>query len=68
MKEQLGTWLEASLGRRLRVYAAINRRTVTDVVSTALDSYLPTLADLVSDANTEASKTDGHDIHSSAQR
>lgn len=46
-KEQLGTRVEAPLGRRLRVYAAVNRRTVAEVVSAALDSYLPPLADLV---------------------
>ncbi len=47
MKEQLGTRLEAPLGQRLRVYAAVHRRTVAEVVSAALDSYLPPLADLV---------------------
>ncbi|MGH3233153.1 MAG: hypothetical protein ACRDOH_07835 [Streptosporangiaceae bacterium] len=46
-KEQLGTRVEAPLGQRLRVYAAVNRRTVAEVVSAALDSYLPPLADLV---------------------
>ena len=49
-KEQLGTRVEAPLGQRLRVYAAVNRRTVAEVVSAALDSYLPPLADLVRDA------------------
>jgi hypothetical protein len=47
MKEQLGTKVDAPLGQRLRVYAAVNRRTVAEVVSAALDSYLPPLADLV---------------------
>ncbi len=46
-KEQLGTRVEAPLGQRLRVYAAVHRRTVAEVVSAALDSYLPPLADLV---------------------
>jgi len=46
-KEQLGTRLEPPLGQRLRVYAAVNRRTVAEVVGAALDSYLPPLADLV---------------------
>jgi hypothetical protein len=60
MKEKLGTWLEESLGRRLRVYAAINRRTVIDVIDAALDSYLPPLADLVSTANSENGQASGH--------
>ena len=46
-KEQLGTRVEAPLGQRLRVYAAVHRRTVAEVVSAALDSYLPPLADLI---------------------
>jgi hypothetical protein len=46
-KEQLGTRVEAPLGQRLRVYAAVHRQTVAEVVSAALDSYLPPLADLV---------------------
>jgi hypothetical protein len=50
MKEQLGTRLEVPLGQRLRVYAAVNRRTVAEVVSAALDGYLPPLADLIRDA------------------
>ncbi len=49
MKEQLGTRLEAPLRQRLRVYAAVHRRTVAEVVSAALDGYLPPLADLVRD-------------------
>ena len=59
MKEKLGTWIEESLGRRLRVYAAINRRTVIDVVGAALDSYLPPLADLVSTATSEGGQASG---------
>jgi hypothetical protein len=50
-KEQLGTRVEAPLGQRLRVYAAVNRQTVAEVVSAALDGYLPPLADLVRDAD-----------------
>jgi hypothetical protein len=53
MKEQLGTKVDAPLGQRLRVYAAVNRRTVAEVVSAALDSYLPPLADLVRDLSSE---------------
>jgi hypothetical protein len=60
MKEKLGTWIEESLGRRLRVYAAINRRTVIDVLDAALDSYLPPLADLVSTATSEGGQASGH--------
>lgn len=52
MKEQLGTRVEPVLGQRLRVYAAVNRQTVAEVVSAALDSYLPSLAELVRDAET----------------
>ena len=47
------------MGRRLRVYAAINRRTVIDVVGAALDSYLPPLADLVSTATSEGGQASG---------
>jgi hypothetical protein len=46
MKEPLGTRVDAPLGQRLRVFAAVNRRTVAEVVGAALDSYLPPLADL----------------------
>lgn len=49
-KEQLGTRVEPLLGQRLRVYAAVKGRTMAEVVSAALDSYLPSLADLVRDA------------------
>jgi hypothetical protein len=64
-KEQLGTRVEAPLGQRLRVYAAVHRRTVAEVVSAALDSYLPPLADLVRGADSEpgdvAREVNGHD-------
>lgn len=50
MKEQLGTRVEPALGMRLRVYAAVTRLTVAEVVSAALDSYLPPLADVVRDS------------------
>ena len=53
MKEQLGTRVDAPLRQRLRVYAAVNRRTVAEVVGEALDSYLPSLADLVRDPGGE---------------
>jgi hypothetical protein len=57
-KEQLGTRVEAPLGQRLRVYAAVHRRTVAEVVSAALDSYLPSLADLVRGAGGESGAAD----------
>ena len=53
MQEQLNTRQDARLVHRLRVYAAISGRTVTEVVAAALDKYLPPLADLVRDANAE---------------
>jgi hypothetical protein len=53
MKDQLATRVDPLLGQRLRVYAAMNRRTVAEVVSAALDSYLPSLADLVRDLSSE---------------
>lgn len=58
MKEQLGTKVEAPLGQRLRVFAAVNRRTVAEVVSAALDSYLPPLTDLVPDLGSEPGRPD----------
>jgi predicted DNA-binding protein len=41
MQVQLATRLDARLRQRLRIYAAVTGRTVADVVSTALDGYLP---------------------------
>jgi hypothetical protein len=58
-KEQLGTRVEAPLGQRLRVYAAVHRRTVAEVVSAALDSYLPPLADLVRSVGSEPGDAGG---------
>ena len=58
-KEQLGTRVEAPLGQRLRVYAAVHRRTVAEVVSAALDSYLPPLADLVCGVGSGAGDASG---------
>ncbi|MGH3196514.1 MAG: hypothetical protein ACRDOH_30035 [Streptosporangiaceae bacterium] len=62
MKEQLGTRVEVPLGQRLRVYAAVNRRTVAEVVGAALDSYLPPLADLVraAESGSAAREISGH--------
>lgn len=47
MKVQLATRLETALRHRLRIYAAVSGRTVEDVVSKALDSYLPPAAEMV---------------------
>lgn len=41
MKVPFGTRLEVGLRQRLRVYAAVTGRTYEDVVSAALDGYLP---------------------------
>jgi plasmid stability protein len=49
MKVQLATRLDTSLRQRLRIYAAVTGRTVEDVVSTALDGYLPPMSDMVRD-------------------
>jgi hypothetical protein len=46
-KEQLATRIVSPLGRRLRVYAALRGLAITDVVSAALDGYLPPLTDMV---------------------
>ena len=51
MKEQLATRLEAPLRRRLRIYAAVSGRTVAEVVSAALDGYLPPTSDMIRDAD-----------------
>jgi hypothetical protein len=47
MKVQLATRLETALRHRLRIYAAVSGRTVEDVVSKALDCYLPPAAAMV---------------------
>jgi predicted DNA-binding protein len=47
MQVQLATRLDARLRQRLRIYAAVTGRTVADVVSTALDGYLPPAEDMV---------------------
>ena len=50
MQVQLATRLNANLRQRLRIYAAVTGRTVADVVSAALDGYLPPTADMVQGA------------------
>jgi plasmid stability protein len=47
MKVPLATRLNAGLRQRLRVYAAVTGRTVEDVVSVALDGYLPPTSEMV---------------------
>lgn len=49
MKAQLATRLDVALRQRLRIYAAVTGRTVEDVVSAALDGYLPPASDMVRD-------------------
>lgn len=50
MKVQLATRLDDGLRQRLRIYAAVTRRTVEDVVSAALDRYLPPTSEMIRDA------------------
>jgi hypothetical protein len=47
MKELLATRVDPRLRHRLRVYAAVTGQTYQDVVSAALDGYLPPLAEMV---------------------
>ncbi len=47
MKVQLATRVDQALRRRLRVHSAITGRTVEDLVSEALDGYLPPTSDMV---------------------
>jgi plasmid stability protein len=49
MKVQLATRLDTGLRQRLRVYAAVTGRTVEEVVSAALDGYLPPTFDMIRD-------------------
>ncbi len=51
MKVQLATRLDSRLRQRLRIYAAVTGRTVEDLVSAALDGYLPPAADMVRHAD-----------------
>jgi plasmid stability protein len=43
---QLATRLDTGLRQRLRIYAAVTGRTVADVVSAALEGYLPPAAEM----------------------
>ncbi len=47
MKVQLATRVDQALRRRLRVHSAITGRTVEDLVSEALDGYLPPTSNMV---------------------
>jgi plasmid stability protein len=47
MKVQLATRLDTGLRQRLRIYAAVTGRTVEDLVSAALDGYLPPASDMI---------------------
>jgi plasmid stability protein len=51
MKVQLATRLDTGLRQRLRIYAAVTGRTVEDVVSSALDGYLPPASAMVRSAD-----------------
>jgi hypothetical protein len=52
VKVQLATRLDPGLRQRLRMYAALTGRTVEDVVSAALNGYLPPAADMIRNAST----------------
>ena len=52
MKVQLATRVDTGLRQRLRVYVALTGRKVEDVVSAALDGYLPPIAEMVRDGGT----------------
>jgi len=51
MKVQLATRLDSGLRHRLRIYAAVTGRTVEDVVSAALDGFLPETSAMVREAS-----------------
>jgi hypothetical protein len=51
MKVQLATRLDAGLRQRLRIYAAVTERTVEEVVSAALNGYLPPTSDMIRDTS-----------------
>jgi len=47
MKVPLATRLDTQLRQRLRIYAAVTGRTVEDLVSAALDGFLPPTSEMV---------------------
>ncbi len=53
MKVQLATRVDQALRRRLRVHAAVTGRTVEDLVSVALDGYLPPAPEAARDDGAE---------------
>ena len=59
MKVQLATRVDQALRRRLRVHAAITGRTVEDLVSEALDGYLPPTSEMVRDSNDAGAEQSG---------
>lgn len=58
MKVQLATRLDTGLRQRLRIYSAVTGRTVTDVVSAALDGYLPPTAEMIRSAGAGSYEND----------
>ena len=48
MKVEFATRLDIGLRRRLRVFAAVSERTIEDIVSAALNGYLPPAAEVTS--------------------
>ena len=47
VKVQLATRVDTALRQRLRVYVALTGRKVEDVVSAALEGYLPSTPDMI---------------------
>ena len=58
MKVQLATRLDTGLRQRLRVYAAVTGRTVEEVVTAALDGYLPPTFEMIRDSGSSGSRDD----------
>ena len=54
MKVQLATRVDTALRQRLRVYVALTGRKVEDVVSAALEGYLPSTPDMIRDGGEPA--------------
>ena len=48
MKVQLATRLDTGLRQRLRIYAALTGRTIEEIVSSALNRYLPPASETAS--------------------
>jgi plasmid stability protein len=56
VKVQLATRLDTGLRQRLKIYAAVTGRTVEDVVSAALDGYLPPASEMIRSADSAAQR------------